>query len=253
MTAPRIAQLLAGLTLAFAALPAAAAPATDAQCLQAWPQAKSPSKAQTEACIDLLLTHAYGGRKPDAEALTLDPAVDSPVEVALETSALQAIKAHIAGCAPMKGETEDWRCTRIHEYVDGMIARKHSTDDQGGLESLAPALAIVLKGEKLGRDDLEAEGLARFSPLGLWKLRNAAYARHGFAFKKPDLNTFFYGPRPEGVSYLGADDSEYKGILPVPRGEKAKVELSPVDGENIRLIKSMEGKLTAASKRRARK
>lgn len=238
--------VLAGLALAALTSPAQAAPPSEAQCIGAWPKTAKPSAAMTEGCIDVLLTHAYFG-KPDAEALSLDPSPDSPLEVKLLTPELQAIKAHIAACAPKKGDEDDWRCTRVHEFVDGMISRKNAVSDQGGLESLLSALNKVLKGEALTAEDLESEGYARFTPLGLWKLRNAAYARHGFAFKKADLNTFFYGERPM-LEAMDADD--YAGILPLSKGEKAKVDLTPVDGANVRLIAKMEGKLTAAAKKR---
>lgn len=238
--------LLAGLCLTTLSA-AQAAPVTETQCLGSWPKLAKAPQAMTDGCIDLLLSHAYFG-KPDAEALSLDPSPDSPVEVKLLTPELQAIKRHIAHCEPQPGDAENWRCTRIHEFVDGMIGRKQALLDQGGMVSLLPALNTVLRGEALTATDLEEEGYAKFSPLGLWKLRNAAYARHGFAFKKDDLNTFFYGPRAEGLNAPDAED--FAGLLPLSKGEKAKVELSPVDGANVRLIAKMEGKLTAAAKKR---
>lgn len=243
----RAAALLAGLTFGVFATSALAAPASEAQCLGAWPKQASPPAATTEACIDFLLTNAYFG-KPDAEALSLDPSPDSPLEVKLLTPELKAIKAHLAACKADPADPENWRCVRVHEFVDGMIARKNSLTDQGGLESLLPALSKVLKGEALVPEDMESDGYARHTPLGLWKLRNAAYARHGFAFKKDDLTAFFYGPRPEGIE--APDAESYAGLLPLAKGEKAKVDLTPVDGANVRLIAKMEGKLTAAAKKR---
>jgi hypothetical protein len=227
---------------------AAGPPGTDAGCL-AWARRAAPTAAATAACVERLLWHGYL-RKPDAEALQLDPAYQSTLELALDAPLLAGMKAHlVAGCPSedAAGET-NWRCKRAHELVDHQAARRLRADEWPAPETLLPALAKVLAGEPLTEADLAAEGEPRFSPLGLWKLRNAAYARHGLVFKDPELNAFFYGPRPSGLPEHGPATAEQRGLLPLPAGQRPKVTLSATDGANVRLIKRQEERAAARIK-----
>lgn len=199
------------------------------RCETTWP-ATAPGKASTKdtwACVDYYLTLAYG-RKPDAEMLSLDPGYGMPQEVKLPNSKLDNMVGHVAAACDRKAAPVESECNRGAELFEGIKRRRLGLLDDTVMESFEPVLAAVLKGEKLTRAQLRADEEQKWSPLTLWKLRNAAYARHGFKFKTPDLNTFFYGPR---------EDSK---LLPIAKGDKAKVELTPDDVANVQLIKTLE-------------
>lgn len=198
-------------------------------CEATWP-ALAPGKASTKdtwACVDYYLTLAYG-RKPDAEMLSLDPGYGMPQEVKLPNSKLDNMVGHVAAACDRNAAPVESECNRGAELFEGIKRRRLALLDDTVMESFEPVLAAVLKGEKLTRAQLRADEEQKWSPLTLWKLRNAAYARHGFKFKTPDLNTFFYGPR---------EDSK---LLPIAKGDKAKVELTPDDVANVQLIKTLE-------------
>lgn len=215
------------------------APPTQAQCVDAWPKSANPTKELTQGCIDLLLKTAYGP-KVDAEALTLDPDYGHPIEVELSSAELGAIGKHIAAVCP-KSDEEDWRCTRAAEYVGGMRERKTSLFENLAVGDFARSLQRVVDGEELDRDDLCPGTETCWSALTLWKLRNAAYARHGYKFDKDDLNRFFYDPRPGGIGRTEHEDVR-QNLLPLPRGLSKDVKLTPVDSKNVKLIKEYEAK-----------
>lgn len=218
---------------AYAQAPAAkgkAAPALVKQCEDAWPKAaagKAVAK-DTWACMTYYLTLAYGG-PPDAEALTLDPGYGFPQEVKLSSAKLERMIGHVkAVCDPEAAPVES-ECKRADELFNGIASRRQGLFENTTMESIEGVLATVLKGEKLTREQMHADDPdMSWSPLTLWRLRNAAYARHGYTFKTPDLNTFFYGPR-EGST-----------LLPIKQGEGAEVELTENDRANVVLIKSLE-------------
>lgn len=225
--------MVGGAGVAQAQAPAAKAkptPALAKQCEQAWPKAaagKAVAK-DTWACMTYYLTLAYGGA-PDAEALTLDPGYGFPQEVKLSSAKLTRMIAHVgAVCDPEAAPVES-ECKRADELFRGIASRRQGLFENTTMESIEGVLGTVLKGDKLTRAQLYADDPEMsWSPLTLWKLRNAAYARHGYRFKTPDLNTFFYGPR-EGST-----------LLPIKGGEAAQVELTESDRANVVLIKSLE-------------
>lgn len=211
----------------------AKAPEGPSDCDTAWPKAEKASRAQTWTCMTHYLKRAYGGTV-DAEALTLDPGYGHPSEVKLGTDDLERMIRHVVqacdlGAAPVASE-----CNRANELFTGMHRRRLGLFDDVVMDSIEPLLAKVVKGEALTEAEIYAgvEGPA-LSPLSLWKLRNAAYARHGYVFKTPDLNTFFYGPRD-----AAKDDAST--VLPLKKGQPGKVDLTPTDTANVRLIKKLE-------------
>jgi hypothetical protein len=207
----------------FAVVAALSAPTLDASCVS-WTQATEVSVAQTKTCMTHFLTHAYNGA-PTKEAMSLDPIYGQAWEVKIKTAQLKQARDHIT--AACKGEHEvETVCFRSAEFFDGLIGRRMSLSE-GVLGNFSTALGKVLRGEKLVLADLKP-GELQWSRLTLWRLRNAAYARHGYLFKNPDLNAFFYDARKD------------QGVLPVPRGMTKAVKLTAIDGANVRLIKSME-------------
>lgn len=213
---------------------AAPAAATVKLCEKDWPAAAKVDRNQTWACLTHYLTYAYG-QKPTAELMTLDPGYGHPVEVKLSVADLERMTNHVEAACDVAAAPVESECARGHELFQGMKHRRLGISEGVELGSFEPLLRKVLAGEELTEADLLVNDTGpKWSLLTLWKLRNAAYARHGYLFKTPDLNTFFYGPRePVGEPKL----------LPLAKkGETKKVTLSKADTANVRLIKLMEGR-----------
>lgn len=218
------------MVFTFALVAALAAPVTGQYCESAWPAAAKPTADQSKGCLAHFLRITYGP-KYDKEALSLDPGYGHGIEVKLTTDQLKKMVAHAkTACAGGDHPTES-DCVRGLEFLEGMVDRRMSLFEDVNMGSFEPVLKKVLAGEKLERSDLVMEDGPSWSPLTLWRLRNAAYARHGYQFEKDDLNAFFYGPR---------DERHKTALLPLPKGTKKKVELTPIDGQNVRLIKDIE-------------
>ncbi len=204
------------------------------QCERTWPKAKTADRNQTWACLTHYLTYAYG-EKPTAELMTLDPSYGHPIEVKLSVADLERMTNHVEGACDVAAAPVESECARGHELFQGMKARRFGISEGVELGSFEPLLRKVLGGEELTEADLRVNDPGpKWSLLTLWKLRNAAYARHGYRFTTPDLNTFFYGPRePVGEPKL----------LPLgKKGSTRKVTLTPADSANVKLIKLMEAR-----------
>lgn len=199
----------------------------DARC-EAWIKADAPAAAETEHCIRHFLGFAYGKNwKP--EDLTLDPGYGNPVERSLSRVELDRMTSHVRAVCSDAANPE-LPCARAIEFFQGMANRKLSVFDEVNMASYEDVLGRILRGEAIDSGLLFAEDkTARYSKQTLRKLRNAAYARHGYRFKDADLNEFFYGPRAEPVAGL-----------PLPTGDKAEVTLTAVDEANVKVVKALE-------------
>lgn len=200
----------------------------DAACETTWAKAESPTAAETERCLKHFLAYGYGANWK-AEDLTLDPTYGDDVERRLSKADLERMAGHVkATCSdPANPELP---CARAIEFFNGMAARKTSVFEDENVGSYEAPLTRILKGEGVDpRMLFVGEPGMKWSAQTLRKLRNAAYARHGYVFKDADLNEFFYGPRTEPVAGL-----------PLPQGDKKTVELTTVDNANVQLIKSLE-------------
>lgn len=237
-------RIIVPLSLALLASPAAAepkaAPSIAEQCETAWPAAKTADRQKTWACLTHFLTYGYG-EKPTPELMTLDPGYGHPVEVKLSVADLDRMIAHVEKACDVEAAPVESECARGHEMLTGMKSRRMGIFEDVNLGSIEGPLRKVLAGQKLTRAEVFADHAElSLSLLSLWKLRNAAYARHGYRFKTPDLNTFFYGPR-EAVG-------EPK-LLPLARkGDTRKVTLTAEDTANVQLIKALEAKAKAGAK-----
>ena len=205
------------------------APVTpDAACEATWAKAQKPAAAETERCLRHFLGYAYGAGW-DAEALTLDPGYGHPIEKKYQKADLARMAGHVRAVCP-DASNADLPCARAIEFFEGMAGRKTSLFEDVNLGSFEPLLVKVLAGQPLDPDELfVGHPDLKWSAQTLRTLRNAAYARHGYLFKDADLNAFFYDARPEPAAGL-----------PLKRGTSKDVKLSPVDGENVRLLKSLE-------------
>ncbi|MCB9524081.1 MAG: YARHG domain-containing protein [Myxococcales bacterium] len=219
----------------FTLVAALAAPNPSVAECHAWAKAEKVTQAQTNACLRRLLSDAYGG-KMDGELLTLDPNPATKWEPDfLKEDLERALKHHKTVCyAPTTDPAT--LCGRSEELFTRQIGRKMSLFEDVNVGSFEAVLGKIIAGQKLTKEDLTPSPDAGFSALTLWKLRNAAYARHGYKFKKQDLNDFFYGPRT-------GDQKLDNGMLPLTHELKANVTLTAEDGANVRLIKEFEARL----------
>ncbi len=174
------------LTTAPPAAPSSAS--TTALCERTWAAAAKPSLDETRTCVRHLLSIAYGtNHAPDA--LELDPPTGTAAALRFPAARLRAMATHVAalcpgGCADLDKHREASRAT---EWLNGEADARFTLFDAQMMAPIDGLLADVLAGRAV---KLEGE----WSPLTLWKLRNAVFARHGKRFESPDLTRFFYGP-----------------------------------------------------------
>lgn len=211
--------------------PARGAPASAdaAWCEQSWGKQVKASTQKTMGCLTHFLTMAYG-QAPDAEAMSLDPGYGHAIEVKLTSEMLEKMIHHTAKACDLASAKIASVCNRGNELLVGMHRRRLGLFDDPVMASIEPLLAKVLAGEALTPADLFEGQPMRWSPVMLWKLRNAAYARHGYAFKTADLHTFFYKASKQAETKL----------LPLRPGNTKKVNLTATDRANVRLIKRFE-------------
>jgi hypothetical protein len=126
------------------------------------------------------------------------------------------------------------QCTELRDDVIAILERVKAIhlgvdDPEGTGDSLEPLLATVLAGKPITKRDI-----VRSSPVALWRLRNAPYARHGRPFKSVELEAFFYGERG-GKTGMAASK-----LLPLKRDPAFKeAMLDKTDKANVAIIVAM--------------
>lgn len=201
---------------------AAAAVGTMIHCERVWPDAADPPPRRSRACAVYFLAQGYGPGWTSAD-LELDPLVGGLGSWRLHAPQYEAMAAAVrASC--------DGACdrvaTRAIELFERQAAAQLGIVDPWTLESFEPLLAEVLAGRPLDEAQLVVGDDVRWSPVTLWKLRSAVFARHGARFEHPDLERFFYGDR--GPDAMPVD------TLPLPpRPPERPIELEPVDRDNL--------------------
>lgn len=190
--------------------------------LEALPQDRS----QAPGCVSYLLEQGYGAA-PDPERLTLDPAPFGQDELRYTRSTLQQAAPILAAACP--SEDPPGRCARAQEVLQSWVDRRLGTFESCcALEDARPLLDLILRGEPLPADALKLSGGdRRWSPLTLWKLRNAVFARHGRPFQHADLQAFFYGP-----------ERRWTQLAVVPSFSDS--HLTPTDRANLAMIQAAE-------------
>lgn len=111
----------------------------------------------------------------------------------------------------------------IKQHEGGAAIAAVAPSPSGQPADFDGALARVRRGEAI--DDGALSGL---DLVALRRLRNAAYARHGYRFRAGDLRGYF-----EGMDWYAVDPAY------------APVRLTPIDGANVRLVKAREQALVA--------
>lgn len=212
-------------------------------CEKKWPRQKNPAKDTTLACARYwVLRYGYDddGRSSNADEQTLleeDPSVNGEIVTRLLAHELTAMASHVRAVAGMSGRDQDQGGAQAPPIIDRAIeffegaARSHfslSDPGTGWNDRIDEFLETIFAGKPL-----RSQALPLLSPVSLWKLRNAIYARHGRPFKNPDLQRFFYGDR-------GLPD-ETTPLLPRkvnPRFHERM--LTAEDKANLALIKKAE-------------
>lgn len=196
-------------------------------CGVAWAEHAKPEPAITMRCMGEWLSIAYGG----SVDFTLDPMAGLSEERALTAAQLNRMADHVRRLCPPATE-EPQGCDRAIEYFGRAARARFALFDPVEMASFEPLLGKVLQGESVSTADLgSSDGHPRYTPVTLWRLRNAVFARHGRPFKHPDLQAFFYG-----------DGIVPSPLLPVAIDEAySDARLTDVDRANLSVIKAAEG------------
>jgi hypothetical protein len=208
-----------------AAVSAAAAVGTMITCERVWPKATDPAPRRSRACAVYFLAQGYGPSWTSSD-LEVEPVAGGERSWRFSADQYLAMASAVAS-------TCDGPCDRIASRAIELFERQSAAQlgivDPWTLESFEPLLATVLAGDGLDASDLHTGDDLPWSPLTVWKLRSAVFARHGATFEHPDLERFFRGDR--GPDAMPID------LLPLPAPTvRHDVELDAVDRENLALL-----------------
>ena len=187
---PPLPGMLMFVLLSFLLSPLALA--GEPQCERPWLSGPTTSAA-TQGCVSHWLGLVYGSDWSE-ESIEFDPELSLRGPESLSVRQLQEARARFR---ELNHAEPHFRLTRILEGIDHMLAMRIGFRDV--IDGVMPAsyrgtLMAVLSGQSLGEGDLVPHPGMLFSAGTYRVLRNAAYARHGRAFKSADLQDFFYGP-----------------------------------------------------------
>jgi hypothetical protein len=111
---------------------------------------------------------------------------------------------------------------QARQYFQVLVDAHFSLKDPRNGTSFEPVLDEILHGERITREEL-----AFWSPMVLWRLRNAPYARHGRDFKMIDLHKFFYA----GSLNLAVDPKFKESMLDAADRANAALVAQAIDGK----------------------
>jgi len=201
-------------------------------CPEVWDYGlDAPAVVDTEACVRSQVESVYG-RDLDPGTIGLDVPAGAGGLLKLSRTqvehALDAVRAVCSECSTDACDFRDIYCLRFAAarrlFERELAARATPIDSNAGVD-ISPLIATIAKGEGLDNRQLKVDaGKSRLSPLSLWRLRNAVFARHGRKFENSDLATFFYG----------------KGGCCKEQSDYSPDKLSQIDRANVKLIASLE-------------
>jgi hypothetical protein len=195
-------------------------------CEAQWPNMADASEPLSRRCYDYFLPFAYPrGFNPE-----MSPTYGDPVEQRLSIAGLQQILVHLQDTCHVDEPVEDAACFRAGEFFQGLLDRKMAVHDNGARFDLL--LEKALAGQPLAESEL-----SHWSPMTMWKLQHAVYARHGKDFDNPDLNAFFYGERAEPIAGL-----------PLTKTAPETINLTDIDQQNLTRIRAVEQARIARSR-----
>jgi hypothetical protein len=219
-----------------AAAAAAAAVGTTIDCERVWPQAQTPAPRRSRACASYFLAQGYGSGWT-WEDLEVEPLAGGEQSWRFSAGQYERMASNVL--ASCDGPC-DRLATRAVELFERQATAQLGVVDPWTLESFEPLLVQVLAGRPLDDADLFVGDDLPWSPMTLWKLRSAVFARHGAVFEHPDLERFFYGDR--GSDAMPID------LLPLPQpSTRGEVNLEPVDRENLARLFAYQAATSRAS------
>jgi formylglycine-generating enzyme required for sulfatase activity len=201
-------------------------------CPETWAYAPdAPAVEDTEACVRTYVESVYG-RDLDPGSIEMDVPAGAGDLMKLSREQLaharDTLGAVCSGCTTDTCDHRDLYCLRFaaaSRLFERELAARASTVDSSTGSDIAPLIASIAKGEALDNRRLQVEaGRSKLSPLSLWRLRNAVFARHGRKFQNPELSDLFYG----------------KGGCCKEQPDFSPGKLSKVDHANVKLITDLE-------------
>ncbi len=123
-------------------------------------------------------------------------------------------------------------CERALEYLSALHDRKTSLAENESFDPITGVLRPLFAGERVSARDLYLDHAElHYSPLTLWKLEHAVFARHGCSFEDADLMTFFYAEERPRLW----DEHELPQLQPDSSCD-VEESLTENDRANLRLI-----------------
>ncbi len=234
--------------IAFAALPAVAAPPEDwppsveAFCEINWADQEATTQADAEMCARYWLKrYVYGNERPESLGfstnlpeywLESDHYNGLDVETRVSVDKFRNMIRHVDAATPDEPLAQRI-AQRARDYFEGAADARLSLRGLSSMpvSNIIPQLGKVLSGKRLSPGDLSC-----VTPVTLWKLQNAVFARHGAPMHDPDLETFFYGRRTSEVKR-----PVYTSLLPRRQNPNFSSDaLSAIDKYNIDLIEQVK-------------
>ncbi|HEY1812983.1 MAG TPA: YARHG domain-containing protein [Kofleriaceae bacterium] len=208
-----------------AASSAAADPSGDF-CDKVWPKREHVTTHDTEACATYwmqnharvqLVNNISAGEAYTDDALWRD----------FTSADFQRMLDHVTEAAAQEPdsaehEMETSDIDQAREYFQVLVDAHFSVKDPRNGASFEVVLDEMLHGRRITREEL-----AFWSPMVLWRLRNAPYARHGREFKMVDLHTFFYA----GSLGLAVDPKFKESMLDAADRANTALVVDAIDGK----------------------
>ena len=199
-------------------------------CEKTWPRA-AKSAARTTYICSVYWVFNYGYGQPPAKELLEFDVNRAELKYCLKALTPDDLQ-RILGRIPLE-EPEDWIRIRANEFFTN--CDNETTSLTGvGLDDLPYTDLRIFIATIFAEKELREKDICFLSDVGLWKLRNAVYARHGYKFKNNHLNQFFYGPRKDDPKAATA------GLPATIKPGFTKADLTAIDHANINLIHRLE-------------
>lgn len=235
--------------VAIAALPAVAAPPEDwppsveAYCEINWAEQETSTQSDAEMCARYWLKrYVYGNQQPESIGISTnlpehflesDHYNGLAVETRVTAERFHTMIRHLDAATPEEPVAQRI-AQRARDYFAGAADARLSLRGLSSMPipNIIPQLSKVLSGQRLSPSDLSC-----VTPVTLWKLQNAVFARHGAPMHDEDLETFFYGRRTAKVK-----KPVYTSLLPRRQNaDFADDALTDIDQYNLDLLSQVQG------------
>lgn len=236
-----------------AELAAAASEDNREYCVERWPVSKRPTVERSKTCARFWLIHeGYEGRFDD---FGYDPITGSAPFIRLTARTLQVLANRVRGYCGTECDETDARAIDLFEINASYHYR--FMEQRPEAPEMTALFRVLLAGQPIdeARRHYEPETsfddmLAELSPMSLFRLRNAPYARHGRPFRHEDLQSFFYDaipPYPAAHAEWTLEERTECGGFPLPLDPAFDdAKLTAVDHANIARLRAIERRVRTA-------